>query len=89
MDKMKAFLCENMPHGFKVRFTVKRAEGKAAIAGEIVMCDPVGQAEEKSSLLFLSPEQLHDAAYSLSILQPDKNEFFSALDMVLEQVCNY
>jgi|GEM_PF-4308709 len=83
MNGMKEFLRKNMPNRYQVHFTLERKEGGAVIAGEIVMCDGAGDIIEKSGMLHLAPRKLYQAAEDMNYLRPDREEFFSALKMVL------
>ena len=85
MNEVKEFLRQNMPFNYQVRFTLVRRSQRAVIAGEIVMCDGVGDIIEKSDMLYLSPKALYKAVEDMNYLKPGREEFFSALDMILGQ----
>ena len=85
MNEMKEFLRQNMPCSYQVRFTLVRRPQRAVIAGEIVMCDGVGDMLEKSDMLYLTPKELYKAAEEMNILRPSREEFSSALEMILGQ----
>ena len=85
MSEMKEFLRENMPPRYQVRFTLERRAQSAVIAGEIVMCDGVGDIIEKSERLYLSPRELFQAVEDMNHLRPKREEFFAALKVVLDK----
>lgn len=84
METVKEFLINNMPNTFRACFTVVRKEGRAYIAGRIVMCDCLDNILEQSGLMELPSERLHQIAGSLNILQPERRQFSQAVDLLSE-----